>query len=215
MEPKELKKKYDFFQSDYYEAALLSRIYHINRFRAVQRHLKDIRSSIILDVGCNGGLFPHRLAKEMRNVIGLDISSSFIRHAHRHYGNNVSFILGASEALPFRDNVFDVSTCLEVLEHVSNPQELLKEVHRVLKPSGIIVFLVPNERSLLYRVVWGLWERFFRGRAWRETHLHKFYMQKVVSMFSNFTILEVGLCNLGMLIIIKAMKGNERGLRYA
>lgn len=206
MELKKLKKRYDSFQPDYYETAFISRIYHVNRYRVVRRRLKDVKFGMILDVGCDGGLFPNQLAKETINVIGLDVSFSFIHHASMHYGKNVSFVLGVAEALPFRDGIFDASTCLEVLEHVPNPEEFLNEVHRVLKPSGITVFLVPNEKSLLFRVVWGIWERFFRGRAWRGAHLQKFSMEKAVSMFSNFSVLEAGLCNLGMLIIVKAMK---------
>mgnify|MGYP001204078536 CR=1 FL=1 len=52
--------------------------------------------------------------------------------------------------MPFKDNFFDLVVCAWVFEHLKNPQQSLKEIHRVLKPNGKLIFLTPN--TLNYNV---------------------------------------------------------------
>jgi SAM-dependent methyltransferase len=57
-------------------------------------------------------------------------------------------------SLPFGDASFDLVICTEVLEHLLWPQNLLREVVRVLRPNGSLIASVPNIASLSYRVAW-------------------------------------------------------------
>jgi SAM-dependent methyltransferase len=69
-----------------------------------------------------------------------------------------------AERLPFRDAVFDGVACTHVLEHLHHPERVLREVHRCLRPSGMLVAAVPNGRALsdlLFRA----WHRLFHGRS--------------------------------------------------
>jgi SAM-dependent methyltransferase len=52
-------------------------------------------------------------------------------------------VLGDLEVLPFREKTFDAACCMNVLEHVRQPEACLREIHRVLKPEGIIYVMVP------------------------------------------------------------------------
>jgi len=56
--------------------------------------------------------------------------------------------------LPFNEKTFDLIICTEVLEHILWPQQLLKEVSRVLSTDGKMLLSVPNISSLSYRVAW-------------------------------------------------------------
>src|SRR5207244_3821228 len=49
-------------------------------------------------------------------------------------------------ALPYRSGAFDRATCLEVIEHVIDPLQLLRELHRVLRPAGRLILTTPNIR---------------------------------------------------------------------
>lgn len=54
--------------------------------------------------------------------------------------------------LPYQDNSFDLVTCSEVLEHVENYRAVLREIHRVLKPGGLMVLTTPNVLNMKSRV---------------------------------------------------------------
>lgn len=52
-------------------------------------------------------------------------------------------VLGDAHYLPFKENAFDCVKCTELLEHVENPEEVIKEITRVLKVSGVLIFSMP------------------------------------------------------------------------
>ena len=91
-----------------------------------------------LDVGCGGGLLSESLAAAgADSVLGLDASGEMLEVARLHAdaGNvgNLEYRLGAAEELK---GEFDVVCCLEVLEHVPRPGELLAECSRLTRPGG-------------------------------------------------------------------------------
>jgi len=61
------------------------------------------------------------------------------------YDNQIQFSIQDITQLEFEDNAFDLVICCEVLEHVPNYQAGLRELNRVLKPSGLAIVSVPNE----------------------------------------------------------------------
>jgi ubiquinone/menaquinone biosynthesis C-methylase UbiE len=98
----------------------------------------------LLDVGCASGSITIGLAKavEPGQVTGVDISKIEIeRGQERAVDNKISNILfevGSAYQLDFPDKSFDALFSHNVLEHLSAPDKALKEMHRVLKPGGII-----------------------------------------------------------------------------
>jgi len=100
-----------------------------------------INPCLILDCGCGRGAYAYKLTDE--SYVGLDINPLLIRQAHELHSNS-TFIVGDARKLPFRSKVFDCVICSEVLEHIQNDQDVLKELARVLKPFGKLILSVPN-----------------------------------------------------------------------
>jgi len=97
----------------------------------------------ILDVGCNYGDFHKFVIERGREVsgevYGLDIEVT-------NYKDNM--VKGDAHFLPFKDESFDSVFAGEIIEHLTNPAQFLKEVERVLKRGGVAVLTLPNPYSL-------------------------------------------------------------------
>jgi len=103
-----------------------------------------------LDIGSGGGFLAATLSDAGYEVVGIDPEASAVRDAALHVAG--SFALALGERLPFADCTFDAVVCSEVLEHVEDPDAVIAEASRVLRPGGVFVFSLPN-RTLLSRLV--------------------------------------------------------------
>jgi len=121
--------------------------------------------ALILDLGCGtGGSFS--LLRNLGTVVGLDVSPFALKFA-REKGMKY-LVLGSAENLPFTDNCFDLVAALDVLEHLDDDCQALREIFRVLKPKGAFVFTVPAFMSL-----WSVHDIALthkRRYLWREIH---------------------------------------------
>lgn len=110
----------------------------------------------VLDVGCGAGQVAKAVKRERPDleVMGCDVSHSAIAAAGAH-AEGVDFKLATAEHLPFADSDLDFVWIFDVLEHVENPETVLREVARVLKPGGGFHIVLPLEGQprTLYRVV--------------------------------------------------------------
>lgn len=98
-----------------------------------------------LDLGCGDGYITCWFAREMgaKEVFAIDIDDDALKKAEER-GIKTFKINLSSEKLPFPDNYFDLVTAFEVIEHLINPDNMLREVKRVLKPTGLFVLSTPN-----------------------------------------------------------------------
>ncbi|MBC7539473.1 MAG: methyltransferase domain-containing protein, partial [Bacteriovorax sp.] len=99
----------------------------------------------VLDIGCNIGQLLHLIGHQAQiKGVGIDISIEALQSAKLNSTNDFDFVLCSIEkGLPFDDNSFDVITCMDVIEHLENPQFVLSEMKRVLKPGGRYLFHIP------------------------------------------------------------------------
>jgi SAM-dependent methyltransferase len=105
----------------------------------------------LLDAGCGTGnetVHLRQQAPELQ-IYGVDLSSAALGIAvSRPEVGHALFYRAALENLPFPGEVFDYIASHEVIEHVEDPAEVLREFYRVLKPGGACVIATPNGASL-------------------------------------------------------------------
>jgi Methylase involved in ubiquinone/menaquinone biosynthesis len=118
-------------------------------FHWILKQLKPAPGSSLLDVSCGTGLLMKAAHSYKLNAMGVDFSRVAIEEA-RKYG---PAFLGNGEKLPLPDNSFDYVVNLGSLEHFEDMASGVKEMARVLKPSGQACILVPNTYGLL----WTIW----------------------------------------------------------
>jgi SAM-dependent methyltransferase len=120
--------------------------------------LSDLRSvsGRVLDVGCGAGAVA-KAVKRYRpdlEVFGCDVSKTALAAAGQS-SEGVDFRMATAERLPFTDGEFDFVWIFDVLEHVEDPEQVLEEVVRVLRPGGGFHIVLPLEGQprTLYRLV--------------------------------------------------------------
>jgi ubiquinone/menaquinone biosynthesis C-methylase UbiE len=109
---------------------------------------------IVLDVGCGTGYGASELSAVVSAraiVIGIDIWREGIIYCHSRYGDRASFIQASALNLPFRENIFDLVTSFQVIEHIDAKMVnlYLEEVKRVLKNGGTFIVVTPNRKLRL------------------------------------------------------------------
>jgi SAM-dependent methyltransferase len=125
------------------------------------RALELIPAPLVLDVATGTGRLPRALLRQPPfegRIIGLDLSRGMLREAVRRtaqFADRLTFIWQDASQLPFKDDSFDAVTCIEALEFMPDPHQVLEELVRALRPGGVL--LVTN------RV--GPDARFLPGRA--------------------------------------------------
>jgi len=106
------------------------------------QYVSDLQPGALLDVGCQKGEFMYFMQQKGWNVRGCDFSSK----PPNVFGLDIFY--GDIDLAEYPENSFDLITLWAVLEHVYNPQKMLKKLNRLLKPGGSIVMLVTNFYSL-------------------------------------------------------------------
>ncbi|MEM8806358.1 MAG: class I SAM-dependent methyltransferase [Cyanobacteria bacterium P01_G01_bin.38] len=95
----------------------------------------------ILDLGCGTGKLLNRIAKQYPQITGtgLDFSPEMLQQAQQKTTtpDRLSYVQGATDQLPLRDNQFDAVFCTISFLHYPDPAAVLTEIHRVLKPGGL------------------------------------------------------------------------------
>jgi SAM-dependent methyltransferase len=106
--------------------------------------LRDMHiGKAVLSIGCGLAAELLPLRKRGHETIGLDPEQSFLSKG-KNAGNADYFIQAIGEQTPLRAGIFDLVLLFEVLEHVMNPDLVLNEIDRLLKPGGIFFITVPN-----------------------------------------------------------------------
>lgn len=96
----------------------------------------------VLDLGCGVGEYVRAFARQGAEAYGCDIERPRLLRARERGARDV--LLAAGERLPFQDGALDVVVLNEVIEHVNDDQQTMREVARVLAPGGAAVIYAPN-----------------------------------------------------------------------
>ncbi len=102
---------------------------------------------LILDMPCGRGFYLNMFRYVSRcRIVGADLDWQVLKKAQRNIGHlDIPLHNADIYALPYADNTFDAVIYSEVLEHVEDDQQALREAYRVLKPGGVLAITVPHE----------------------------------------------------------------------
>jgi ubiquinone/menaquinone biosynthesis C-methylase UbiE len=126
------------------------------------RMLKALRftdkGTIMLDLGCGVGSFTARIKEAYpdKRVIGIDVSETALALAARK-SRSVAFACGDVTNLPFGEASLDAIGGFDILEHLENIDDTIREIHRALKPGGLAHFHIPCEGQP-WTLWWFLWK---------------------------------------------------------
>ena len=100
--------------------------------------LSSIHYTTVLDLGCGTGAVLQTILyrDSTKKAYGLDLSENMLQIAKEKLKDKATLVLGDSESLPFENEFFDVVFCNDSLHHYPDPQAVIAEVLRVLKPGG-------------------------------------------------------------------------------
>lgn len=106
----------------------------------------------VLDIGCNNGQRDFKLSPFVENIVAFDYDSKSIQDAERWQKEknikNIEFMeLSGEKALPFKSGSFDKILFLDVIEHLYNREQIMKECLRVLRDGGMMVLAAPNKET--------------------------------------------------------------------
>lgn len=157
---------------------------------AVLEMAKSIQPCRVLNVGIGGyPVLDAALIKKGFQVLGIEYAYSLTALAVENLRKmNVLMpcVVGDGVRLPFRDASFDASICSETVEHIPNDSGVIREIHRVLKPQGTLLFTVPcilDMHGFPSRI-----KNWLGGKGWinHENHLREytyFSAKKLVDPF--------------------------------
>lgn len=120
-----------------------------------ERYVRTLKAELVdgarwLDIGCGRQIVPSwasplseqaALVRKAGIFAGLDTDHALLEHPLLKYR-----VIGIGQHLPFQDQSFDLITANMVFEHLEHPEEILREIHRVLSPGGKLIFHTPNYR---------------------------------------------------------------------
>src|SRR3954466_6531415 len=144
------------------------------RYRAELAPLELFRKAgRLLDVGAGAGLFLASARSAGWEVAGVEIAEYGPLYAKRHF--DLAIVKGTLQDANFPSEHFDVVMLQDTIEHVLDPQSLLKQVYRVLRLGGAVILSTPNYDSLSRRLL---------GKRWAlispAEHVHLFTLKSLL-----------------------------------
>lgn len=148
------------------------------------RHPLDTGASV-LDVGCAGGAFPKAASDAGFDVVGVEPSEWLAEQGRERYGIDIRTGILAEQ--DFGGRKFDLVTLWDVIEHLTEPEDVLADIRSLLAPDGILVVNYPDYGALVARIM---------GRRWPfllSVHL-LYFTRKTIRAFlekRGFEVLEI------------------------
>lgn len=133
----------------------LWRSFFIPLLQTAQRYK---RAGHFLDVGCGVGLLVKMAAEVGFDAYGVELSRPAALYGKEKFGLQIVPTDLVSAGFPA--NTFDVVTMSQVLEHITRPEALLREIHRVLKPDGVLIAESPNLSGWVVPLLGSKWGGF-------------------------------------------------------
>jgi ubiquinone/menaquinone biosynthesis C-methylase UbiE len=141
----------------------------------IQNHYNS--DANVLDIGCGFGYVLSNLY--LKEKVGLDVSINMLEQLKDDCIKVRSF----AEDVPFVSNYFDIVICTDIFEHVLKPYLLVKEIERILKPNGMLLFSCPWKQDIS---IYETEEYNQRFPKYKYVHLRSVNEDVIDSYFQNF-----------------------------
>ncbi|MCD6026400.1 MAG: bifunctional 3-demethylubiquinol 3-O-methyltransferase/2-polyprenyl-6-hydroxyphenol methylase [Solimicrobium sp.] len=135
-------------------------LHEINPLRLEWIHAHAaLKGKKVIDVGCGGGILSESMAKKGAVVTGIDLSEKALKIADLHSLESELTIryqkIAAEQMAEQEAGIYDVVTCMEMLEHVPDPSSIISACAKLAKPDGFVFFstLNRNPKSYLYAIL--------------------------------------------------------------
>jgi glycosyltransferase involved in cell wall biosynthesis len=142
----------------------------------------------ILDIGCGQGFLAERLSEKGCEVTGVDSIEKPQRLSSMQSYLSCDLNHGFKDIKKnLRSGYYDVILLLDILEHLTNPGYILKEIRNLLNPSGYLIASFPNVANISVRLklLFGRWDYADRGILDR-THVHFYTRKTSLSLIKNY-----------------------------
>jgi len=183
-------------QEKYYEESHTKGLYRIHsdddkilreklnhyRFNEISKYSHDGK---VLDVGCAAGFFLDQAKKSGLSCFGVELSNEAAQKAKKNHNN---IFVGKLEDAKYENLFFDIVTMYDIIEHVTDINSTIREIHRITKPNGLIVISTPDISSWHAKVMGKNW-----GMITPFEHLYYFSKENMKSFLikHGFEILEI------------------------
>ncbi len=186
------KETYERMAVDFKQDRQLTGYHHFRRLEIILSLLNKLGENLlILDAGCGDGL-QMELYSQSHRVVGMDIAFTRLKRAKERVKKNAVF-QGDLFKLPLKEGRCDLVILGEVLEHLEEPEVVLREIYRILKPSGHIILDTPSQSNIVDIILklFGIKPQW--GYKVDTTHLWFFTMNQVVALLKNagYTIAKI------------------------
>lgn len=137
------------------ELGEFSALHKVNPFRLeFIKRFQPIENQKVLDIGCGGGILSESLAKAGAEVTGIDLAEEVLTVARLHSLEaeiSVNYELISAEAqAASHPGTYDLVTCMEMLEHVPDPQSIIEAASQAVKSGGWVFFSTLNRNFKSY-----------------------------------------------------------------
>ena len=128
-------------------------LHEINPLRLahIERLAGGLAGKRVVDVGCGGGILAEAMSAKGAKVLGIDLADKPLKVAMLHgteTGSRVDYRLVSAEAMAAESpGAFDVVTCMEMLEHVPDPQSTVRACGEMVRPGGLVFFSTINRNA--------------------------------------------------------------------
>ena len=172
--------KKDAVEFDYFEERKGATAHDERRVREFVISKIPKNANSILDVGCGNGWVAKEFLPKGKQVYSLDISVTNPSIVKRLYPSEKHLCVAAdSFHLPFSNDSFDCVIASEIIEHVFDPEEFIKELFRVVKKGGDLTITTPYKEKIIYYLCIHC-----NQKTPANAHIHSFDEKKLESLYS-------------------------------
>jgi SAM-dependent methyltransferase len=168
---------------------------------AVLRHFlgrDDLDGLRVADVGCSAGFIADELAGAGATTFGLDIDVPGLAKAEERFGERVTFVCASGDRMPLPDASLDVVVFNHIYEHVVDPDAVIADIRRVLKPAGVAYLGLGNKHQIVephYKLPFLSWlpqpladryvRRFHKADHYYESYRTRSGLQRMLAGFGS------------------------------